>query len=60
MKSDRAIEILSCMVVPIHPIHKKERKDAIKLGIEALRCLERLHNLPYGSPLPPLPGETKE
>jgi len=60
MKIDEAIEILQTYdkEVDIPPI--PDFKDALKLGIEALRCLEGLRNLPYGSPLPPLPSETKE
>lgn len=37
---DKAIEVLNCMLVPIRPIHKKERKDALKLSVEGLKLLK--------------------
>lgn len=60
MKLEKAIEILEDLKDGLDLPLMKDTEDAIKLGIEALRCLKGLHNLPYGSPLPPLPGETKE
>ena len=60
MKLSKAIDILTIHLQEGGSRLVPDIEDALKLGIEALRCLEGLHKLPYGSPLPPLPGETKE
>jgi len=41
-------------------IPSEEYTQTIDLATEALKQLRRLRNLPFGSPLPPLPGETPE
>jgi len=60
MKLEKAIEIKEQHLRDNQPYDLEELEEADKLSIEALRCLERLHHLPYGSPVPPLPGETTE
>ena len=60
MKIDKAIEILKDTRNITFNYFSPDRKDALKLGIEALKQLQELHNRPHGSPLPPLPGETPE
>lgn len=60
MTIDKAIEILTDLLRARRAMAERDVWDAIKLGIGALNQVRGLHDLHYGSPLPPLPGETKE
>ena len=60
MNLEKAIEILEALydgrMSPSHPI----RKDAVKLGIEALKRVESLRGYLFSARHPLLPGETKD
>ncbi len=60
MKIEKAIEILEKWQSSGFGTRIDDMDPALNLSIEALKCLERLHNLPFGSPLPLLPGETRD
>lgn len=59
MKIDKAIEILQDILRHVQPIDPPDEHDAITLGIEALKHLQksRQYNLAFNSET--LPGETE-
>lgn len=60
MKLDQAIRILNAIDETYSYTHFPGRKDAIKLGIEALKAVKKFQSM--GSKINPLrlPGETEE
>ena len=60
MKIDEAIEILSILESRTQNYSTMFKKDALKLGIEALKRVQGMRPNKYGSPDPLLPGETKQ
>jgi len=60
MKLEKAIEIMDDMVNPENTIGDADDKDAINLGIEALKRLEYGRLFPNRHCLRKLPGETIE
>ena len=60
MTIDKAIEILELYVVSPFVIAKPDTKDAIKLGIEALKIIRRSRQPESPIKLATLPGETRE
>ncbi len=60
MKVSQAIEIKSRTGDAFLATDPNDLDEADRLSIEALKQLQGLYNQPFGSPLPPLPGETPE
>ena len=60
MKLDKAIEILDDMVNPDNTIGNADDKDAINLGIEGLKLIQRERLLSINPVETQLPGETEE
>ncbi len=60
MTLEEAIEIKARTGEEFLNTDPDEIDEADRLSIEALKQLQGLHKLPHGSPLPPLPGETRE
>ena len=60
MKPERAIEILEKEEEDTFLGSEKDWKDAVKLGYEGLKAIINARANNYWTPIPPLPGETKE
>ena len=60
MKIEKAIEILTSELSLVRGIGTQSRIDAIKLGIEALKCVKEIRHHPFPESVLQLPGETEE
>jgi hypothetical protein len=60
MTLDKAIEILNRVEPDSRPFGYEEEKEAIRLGIEALKKIKEQRNLDGWLGTLELPGETKE
>ena len=60
MKIEDAIKDLELIKNPLWGTHSKNWMDAVKLGIEALKEVERLRRVEAFDPTIALPGETEE
>ncbi|MFP3898194.1 MAG: hypothetical protein ACLFVD_02675 [Dehalococcoidia bacterium] len=60
MRLDKAIEILTDLLCGGPQYDPDDRREAVKLAIEALVHLQALRDLGYDRPLPILPGEPTE
>lgn len=60
MKLEKAIEILRDHVDWCDPVKEKDTYDALKLGIEAGKCVLAIRHHPFPDSLIQLPGETEE
>ncbi len=56
---DKAIEILEDLVRDQPTFSPDDRRDAVKLGIEALKRLKDIRHFGEFGAVHPLPGETK-
>lgn len=57
MKIEKAIEILSQDLTYTYPAKFDDLQDAIKLGIEAMKAIQKGRAFPYLYCYPELPGE---
>jgi len=66
MKIEKAIEVQTDMISKQQgrglTYHENDNKriDALKLGIEALKAVEKMRHYPFPDEILHLPGETKE
>ncbi len=60
MRIDEAIEILKLELHSAVTLSTHRSKDAVKLGIEALKCVERLRDKSHNYRIGLLPGETEK
>lgn len=60
MNIQESMNILDAMLEDYEGGDYTDQEDAIRLGIEALKCVERMRSLYTSGFSRPLPGETKE
>lgn len=60
MKLEKAKEILTDLVRDQPTFSPDDRREAVKLGIEAMKQIRNHREYGYFAPIPLLPGETKE
>ena len=60
MKLEKAIEILHDLLGEGPQFSPDDRRDAVKLGIEALKRLQDIRKSPWTTGVEILPGETTE
>jgi len=58
LKLEKAIEILNHIQIPLGTAEDHDRFDAIKLGIEALKCIRTERWIKQSNNIFQLPGET--
>jgi len=60
MALEKPIEILEDLLGEGPQYPPDDRRDAVKLGIEGLKRLQRLRSDKHCTPMKPLPGEAKD
>jgi len=60
MNLPAAIETLEDILTFVRPGDPPEEHEAIKLGIEALKCVKEIRHHPFPESVLQLPGETEE
>jgi len=60
MKLPKAIEILYDLIGEGPQFSPDDRRDAVKLGIEALKTVRDMRHYPFPDGIVQLPGETRD
>lgn len=60
MNLEKAIEILSLSSNGTTPVTLADLQDAMKLGIEAMKCVKEIRHHPFPEEVLLLPGETED
>lgn len=60
MKIEKAIEVLETLLTPDPQFSPELRKDAVRLGIEALKAMKNARSLVSRKAYRLLPGETED